>query len=137
MTSIPIMDKTHRFSKIILLILEFQFVINYYLHLLGISSIIYDEPTLYQRMLAGDVPYRDNVDVNQPGIFVIHLSILPVLGKSKLAWFCPHLPWLWLPPRLLSSSSKRRFCCPPIRTAANVSGSVYNRKAPIPDLRGL
>src|SRR5262245_39399161 len=42
----------------------------------------------------GGVPYRDAFDMNLPGVYVIHLAVLRVLGAGDLGWRVFDLGWL-------------------------------------------
>jgi hypothetical protein len=61
--------------------------------------ILHDIPLFHyiaQRILSGDVPYRDLVDMNLPGIYLLHVFILIVFGKSNAAWASFVFIWLGL-----------------------------------------
>lgn len=44
----------------------------------------------------GAVPYRDIFDINFPGIYLVHLTVLKLLGSGDLAWRLFDLGWLGL-----------------------------------------
>jgi hypothetical protein len=46
------------------------------------------------RIGEGDVPYRDLYDINQPGVYVLHLALLRTLGAGDGAWRVFDLAWL-------------------------------------------
>src|SRR5262245_26194404 len=51
--------------------------------------LIHDAPIMHYlawRIAEGATPYRDLFDMNQPGLYAIHLLILKVLGEGDLAW---------------------------------------------------
>lgn len=57
------------------------------------TPIIHDVPNLHiiaQRVLAGDIPYRDIFDMNLPGIYFIHAFVLLLPVEIDLAWFIFH-----------------------------------------------
>jgi hypothetical protein len=59
--------------------------------------IIQDAPVMHYiawRIGEGDVPYRDLYDINQPGVYVLHLSVLRTLGAGDAAWRAFDLAWL-------------------------------------------
>jgi hypothetical protein len=61
--------------------------------------LIHDAPILHyiaQRIGAGDVPYRDVFDMNQPGAYLLHRAVIAVLGATDVAWRLFDLLWLAL-----------------------------------------
>src|SRR5439155_1089764 len=46
------------------------------------------------RIADGAVPYRDLFDMNQPGTYLVQLSVLRTLGGGDLAWRGFHRAWL-------------------------------------------
>ncbi|MBI2203072.1 MAG: hypothetical protein HYU41_04345 [Candidatus Rokubacteria bacterium] len=59
--------------------------------------LIHDAPIMHyvaERIAGGAVPYRDLFDMNQPGVYLVHLVVLRVLGGSDLAWRVFDLAWL-------------------------------------------
>ncbi|PYM14891.1 MAG: hypothetical protein DMD81_16635 [Candidatus Rokuibacteriota bacterium] len=51
--------------------------------------LIHDAPIMHYlawRIAEGATPYRDLFDMNQPGLYAIHLAILKLLGAGDLAW---------------------------------------------------
>lgn len=59
--------------------------------------IIHDIPIFHyiaQRILLGDVPYRDILDINFPGVYFLHMFVLTIFGKSDIAW--ASFTFLWL-----------------------------------------
>jgi hypothetical protein len=68
---------------------------------LGVLSLswplIQDAPVMHYiawRIGEGDVPYRDLYDINQPGVYVLHLALLRTLGAGDAAWRVFDLTWL-------------------------------------------
>ena len=61
--------------------------------------LIQDAPVMHYiawRIGQGDVPYRDLYDINQPGVYVLHLALLRTLGAGDMAWRVFDLGWLAL-----------------------------------------
>jgi len=61
--------------------------------------LIQDAPVMHYiawRIGEGDVPYRDLYDINQPGVYVLHLALLRSLGAGDGAWRAFDLAWLAL-----------------------------------------
>jgi hypothetical protein len=59
--------------------------------------LVQDAPVMHYiawRIGEGDVPYRDLYDVNQPGVYVLHLALLRTLGAGDAAWRAFDLAWL-------------------------------------------
>src|SRR5204863_386565 len=59
--------------------------------------LIQDAPVMHYiawRIGEGDVPYRDLYDINQPGVYVLHLALLRTLGAGDAAWRAFDLAWL-------------------------------------------
>jgi hypothetical protein len=59
--------------------------------------LIHDAPILHYigwRIAHGAVPYRDLFDMNQPGVYVIHLAVVTLVGAGDLAWRSVDLAWL-------------------------------------------
>jgi hypothetical protein len=51
--------------------------------------LVHDAPIMYYiawRIGEGATPYRDLFDMNQPGLYLIHLGLLRLLGESDVAW---------------------------------------------------
>src|SRR5713226_4275443 len=42
----------------------------------------------------GAVPYRDVFDMNMPGVYLIHLTVIKTLGEGNVAWRLFDLGWL-------------------------------------------
>jgi hypothetical protein len=70
---------------------------------LGWSSrhwpLIHDAPLMHYvawRIGEGAVPYRDLFDMNAPGVYLIHLAVLGLLGDGHVAWRVFDLGWLAL-----------------------------------------
>ena len=61
--------------------------------------LVHDAPILHYiawRIGDGAAPYRDVFDMNQPGVYLLHLLLLETLGPSDLAWRAFDLAWLAL-----------------------------------------
>jgi hypothetical protein len=59
--------------------------------------LIQDAPVMHYiawRIGEGDVPYRDLYDINQPGVYVLHLALLRTLGAGDGAWRVFDVAWL-------------------------------------------
>jgi hypothetical protein len=59
--------------------------------------LIQDAPVMHYiawRIGEGDVPYRDLYDINQPGVYVLHLALLRTLGPGDAAWRAFDIAWL-------------------------------------------
>lgn len=59
--------------------------------------LIQDAPVMHYiawRIGQGDLPYRDLYDINQPGVYVLHLALLRTLGAGDAAWRVFDLTWL-------------------------------------------
>jgi len=59
--------------------------------------LIQDAPVMHYiawRIGEGDVPYRDLYDINQPGVYVLHLTLLRTLGAGDGAWRAFDIAWL-------------------------------------------
>jgi hypothetical protein len=59
--------------------------------------LIQDAPVMHYiawRIGEGDVPYRDLYDINQPGVYVLHLALLRTLGAGDGAWRLFDIAWL-------------------------------------------
>lgn len=59
--------------------------------------LIQDAPVMHYiawRIGEGDVPYRDLYDINQPGVYVLHLALLRTLGPGDGAWRAFDIAWL-------------------------------------------
>jgi hypothetical protein len=70
---------------------------------LGWSSrqwpLIHDAPLMHYvawRIGQGAVPYRDLFDMNAPGVYLVHLAVLELLGGGDIAWRVFDLGWLAL-----------------------------------------
>ena len=61
--------------------------------------LVHDAPILHYiawRIGDGAVPYRDLFDMNQPGVYLLHLAVLKSLGVGDVAWRAFDLIWLAL-----------------------------------------
>jgi len=59
--------------------------------------LVHDAPLLHYvawRIGEGAVPYRDLFDMNFPGVYVLHLLVVRLLGTGDLAWRLFDLGWL-------------------------------------------
>ena len=59
--------------------------------------LVHDAPILHYiawRVGEGAVPYRDLFDMNQPGVYLVHLALLKTLGAGDVAWRVFDLAWL-------------------------------------------
>src|SRR5882672_9394298 len=55
----------------------------------------------------GVVPYRDIFDMNVPGVYLLHLGVIRVLGEGDGAWRIFDLAWLGLTGAALFGFSRR------------------------------
>ena len=61
--------------------------------------LVHDAPILHYiawRIAEGAAPYRDVFDMNQPGVYLLHLLVLQTIGAGDLAWRVFDLAWLTL-----------------------------------------
>jgi hypothetical protein len=61
--------------------------------------LVHDAPILHYiawRVGDGAVPYRDLFDMNQPGVYLLHVGLLKTLGPGDVAWRVFDLVWLAL-----------------------------------------
>jgi hypothetical protein len=61
--------------------------------------LIHDAPLMHYiawRISEGAVPYRDLFDMNFPGVYLLHLLALTVLGEGGVGWRTFDLAWLAL-----------------------------------------
>jgi hypothetical protein len=59
--------------------------------------LIHDAPILHYvawRIAEGAVPYRDMFDMNQPGVYLVHLAVMRLVGDGDLAWRLVDVAWL-------------------------------------------
>ncbi|MCX6023031.1 MAG: glycosyltransferase family 39 protein [Chloroflexi bacterium] len=59
--------------------------------------LIHDSPLMHYiawLIMQGAVPYRDILDMNLPGVYLLHLGLLNTLGPSDAAWRFFDLAWL-------------------------------------------
>jgi dolichyl-phosphate-mannose-protein mannosyltransferase len=85
--------------------------------------LIHDAPIMHyiaERISEGAVPYRDLFDMNQPGVYLLHLAVIRTLGESDLAWRVFDLAWL-----ALTSVSIAAFARPWGATAAIGAGVLF------------
>jgi hypothetical protein len=72
--------------------------------------LIHDAPIMHyvaRRIAAGAVPYRDLFDMNQPGVYLLHLGIVRTLGDGDFAWRLFDLGWLALTAALIAAFAWR------------------------------
>jgi len=72
--------------------------------------LIHDAPIMhYVAWLAslGAAPYRDVLDMNVPGVYLLHLGVIRVLGEGDGAWRFFDLAWLGLTSAALFGFSRR------------------------------
>ena len=70
--------------------------------------LIHDAPLMHYvawRISEGAVPYRDLFDMNFPGVYLLHLFALTVLGEGGVGWRAFDLAWL-----ALAALRRRRAC---------------------------
>lgn len=61
--------------------------------------LVHDAPILHYiawTLAEGAAPYRDVFDMNQPGVYALHLAVLETLGAGDAAWRAFDLAWLAL-----------------------------------------
>src|SRR5262249_56074177 len=58
-------------------------------------------------MTQGGVPYRDVFDMNMPGVSLLHLGVIGVMGEGDRAWRLFDLGWLLLTAAALFGFSRR------------------------------
>jgi hypothetical protein len=61
--------------------------------------LVHDAPIMHYiawRIGDGAVPYRDLFDMNQPGVYLLHLAVLKTFGAGDGAWRAFDLAWLTL-----------------------------------------
>lgn len=59
--------------------------------------LVHDAPILHYiawRIGDGAAPYRDLFDMNQPGVYLLHLGLLKSVGAGDVAWRAFDLVWL-------------------------------------------
>jgi hypothetical protein len=67
--------------------------------------LVHDAPLMHYvawLMTMGAVPYRDVFDMNFPGVYLVHLLVVRVLGVGDLAWRLFDLGWLVVTAALLA-----------------------------------
>jgi len=72
--------------------------------------LIHDAPLMHYiawLMAQGAVPYRDVFDMNVPGVYLVHLGVITVLGQGDSAWRLFDLAWLALTAAALFGFSRR------------------------------
>lgn len=85
--------------------------------------LVHDAPLMHYvawRIAEGAVPYRDLFDMNFPGVYVLHLAVVGVLGTGDGAWRAFDLGWLALTAALIA-----RFVAPWGRAAAVGAGLMF------------
>jgi hypothetical protein len=61
--------------------------------------LVHDAPLMHYiawRIADGAVPYRDLFDMNFPGVYLLHLGVVTLLGPGDAAWRAFDLGWLGL-----------------------------------------
>ena len=72
--------------------------------------MIHDAPIMHYvawLVSLGAVPYRDVFDMNVPGVYLLHLGVIRVLGEGDGAWRFFDLAWLGLTSAALFGFSRR------------------------------
>lgn len=72
--------------------------------------LVHDAPIMHYvawLMTQGAVPYRDVFDMNLPGVYLLHLGVISVLGEGDRAWRLFDLGWLALTAAALFGFSRR------------------------------
>ena len=72
--------------------------------------MIHDAPIMHYvawLVSLGAVPYRDVFDMNVPGVYLLHLGVIRVLGEGDGAWRFFDLVWLGLTSAALFGFSRR------------------------------
>jgi hypothetical protein len=72
--------------------------------------LIHDAPIMHYvawLVAQGVVPYRDIFDMNVPGVYLLHLGVIRVLGEGDGAWRIFDLAWLGLTGAALFGFSRR------------------------------
>jgi len=72
--------------------------------------LVHDAPLMHYvawLMTRGAVPYRDVFDMNMPGVYLLHLGVISVLGEGDRAWRSFDLAWLVLTAAALFGFSRR------------------------------
>jgi 4-amino-4-deoxy-L-arabinose transferase-like glycosyltransferase len=72
--------------------------------------LIHDAPLMHYvawLVAQGAVPYRDIFDMNVPGVYLLHLGVITVLGEGDRAWRVVDLAWLGLTAAALFGFSRR------------------------------
>jgi hypothetical protein len=85
--------------------------------------LVHDAPLMHYvawRISEGAVPYRDLFDMNFPGVYLLHLLVIRVLGPGDLAWRAFDLAWL-----ALAAGAVAVFVRPWGRLAAGVGAVLF------------
>ncbi len=72
--------------------------------------LIHDAPLMHYvawLVAQGAVPYRDVFDMNVPGVYLLHLGVISLLGEGDRAWRLFDLAWLGLTAAALFGFSRR------------------------------
>jgi len=72
--------------------------------------LIHDAPLMHYvawLIAQGAVPYRDVFDMNVPGVYLLHLGVISLLGEGDRAWRLFDLAWLGLTAAALFGFSRR------------------------------
>jgi hypothetical protein len=85
--------------------------------------IVHDTALLHYvawRILSGDVPYKEIFEPNFPGIYLVHMFILKVLGPGDVQWQIFNIAAI-----LLSAAAIAVFCRPAGGWAAAVAPALF------------
>jgi hypothetical protein len=72
--------------------------------------LIHDAPLMHYiawLVAQGAVPYRDVFDMNVPGVYLLHLGVITLLGEGDRAWRLFDFAWLGLTAAALFGFSRR------------------------------
>ena len=72
--------------------------------------LVHDAPLMhYVAWLIGQgaVPYRDVFDMNMPGVYLLHLGVIGIMGEGDRAWRLFDLAWLALTAAALFGFARR------------------------------
>jgi hypothetical protein len=73
-------------------------------------ALVHDAPLMHYvawLIAQGAVPYRDVFDMNMPGVYLLHLGVISMLGEGDRAWRLFDLGWLVLTAAALFGFSRR------------------------------
>ena len=72
--------------------------------------LVHDAPLMHYvawLIAQGAVPYRDVFDMNMPGVYLLHLGVISLVGEGDRAWRVFDLAWLALTAAALFGFSRR------------------------------